>query len=77
MTVYEAIYGIITGYILPEGLNFPYYGYILVGLAALASVGVFWACFVRPFNWFIKYGLFGGSKRNPLTRRRRKQEDDE
>ncbi len=76
-TVFDFIYAIITGYILPLDANFPYYGYFLTGICILVTLGILWTCFLRPFYLLFKYRLFGGSKKSSLTRKRRFGDDDE
>lgn len=75
-TVYEFVYHIITNYIMPAtnaGVE-DYEQYVFYVCFAL-TIGILWTCFVRPFYLLFKYGLFGGSKRNALTRRRRDNDD--
>lgn len=70
-TVYDFIYTLITGYILPVEANFPYYEYFLVGICSCVSLVIFWACFLRPFWLILKYQIFGGSKKSVLTKKRK------
>lgn len=73
-TVFDFIYTLVTGYIFPVEANFPYYGYFLVGFCFLVTAVIFWYCFIRPFYLFIKYGMFGGSKKSKMTKRSRQDD---
>ena len=62
-TIFNELYNFITLYILPLDVNIPYWEYILSGITVIATLGVFWSCFCRPFVWLFKYGVFGNSKK--------------
>lgn len=70
-TLYEYIYEFITTYILPTETALPQYTSVLVVIALVVTLGIFWVWFIRPFWWFFKYGMWGGSKKHS-----RKNDDD-
>lgn len=62
MTIYDFIYTFITGYILPAELPaIETWGETLATVCVVIALMIFWACFLRPFWWLIKYGIFGNS----------------
>ena len=63
-TVYYYIYNLITTYFLPQETALKGWESIIVIICAAISLAVFWAFIARPFWWFFKYGLWGGSKKN-------------
>lgn len=69
--VYEFVYELLTGFIFPVEGNLPYWDIILNSLCFCVTLGIFWVCFLKPFYLIFKYGLFGGSKKNPLTKKRK------
>lgn len=70
MLIYELIYTLITTVLFPvEMAGVPKYDQIIFWTCFVMSLFVFWACIARPFWWIIKYGIFGGSKKNPLTKK--------
>lgn len=70
MLLYDAVYQFITLYVLPATMdNIADYEKTLFTVCFVVTLGIFWACIVRPFWWFFKYGIFGGSKKNPLERK--------
>lgn len=64
MTVYEYILKFLTDYFLPAETSFPEWGNILIIIATVITLGIFWTWIIRPFWWFFKYGLWGNSKKN-------------
>lgn len=69
--LYDYILQFISTYILPTETAVPYYNEFLIWLAVGVSLAIAWAFFLRPFWWFFKYGLWGGSKKH-----RRRNDDD-
>lgn len=61
--LYNYILQFISTYILPPETALPYYDNIIIVISMIVTLGIFWACFIRPFWWLFKYGLFGGSKK--------------
>lgn len=65
-TVYQFVYKLITGYIVPSDVNLPYGEYIVAGLSLLVTVGVLWTFVLRPFYVLIRYHLMGGRKKSVI-----------
>lgn len=63
MTVFDYIYELITQYFLPAETAFPEWNNIVIVICAVISLAIFWVWILRPFWWFFKYGLWGGSKK--------------
>lgn len=63
-TVFDYILTFLTTYFFPAESVFPQWGNILIAFAALITAGIFWTWIIRPFWWFFKYGLWGGSKKH-------------
>lgn len=63
MIIYDYIYKFLTEYFLPTETAFPYWGEIIIAITAIITLGIFWCWIIRPFWWFFKYGLWGGSKK--------------
>lgn len=68
--LYNYIYRFITTYILPPTSEFSAWSDVLVAVALVVTLGLFWACICRPVWWFFKYGMWGGSKKNKTFNRR-------
>lgn len=62
MTIFDYIYKLLTDYFLPATTDFPYWEYIIIAITAIISLAIFWCWIIRPFWWFFKYGMWGGSK---------------
>lgn len=74
-TLYDIINQFLTQYIIPADLNIGGVDFLPAIFSLLVTVGLFWMCIARPIKWLFTYGLFGGSKKNPLTRKRRNDDD--
>lgn len=62
--LYNWVYLFFSTYIFPSGIAFPNYNEIVIMISMIVTLLIVWSCFIRPFWWFFKYGMFGGSKKN-------------
>lgn len=66
-TVYDFIYTLITGFFLPaENVNVDWWSNLITIVCVVVSILIFYVAMIRPFIYFLKYGMFGNSKKNKL-----------
>lgn len=66
-TVYNFVYTLITGYFLPaENASADWWTNLIIITCVVVTLLIFYISIIRPFILFIKYGMFGNSKKNKL-----------